>query len=190
MNITAHEYLDFYGNITAPIRGAYIKFQKVTYEFALEKFAFMIVTNEVMAIYLNKASFAVIDSEVRSKVFDITTLVQNAAKIFAGYNVTSSTQAQVIQCSNVNSDQDNYAYNFMTVNLWETSDPNKTQAKTYLTRAETKITTAIDTVTIELMSSLAVEKIRWVHPNNSQANGTGFIAKESTDLIMESCQET
>jgi fucose 4-O-acetylase-like acetyltransferase len=190
MNITTHEYLDFYGNITAPIPGAYIKFQKVTYEFALEKFAFMIVTNEVIAMYLNKEPFAVIDSEVQSKVFKITTLVQNAAKIFTGYNVTSSTQAEVIQCSNVNSDQDNYAFNFMTVNLWEASDLNQTQAKTYLTRAETKITANIGNITIELMSSLAVEKIRWVSQEDSQGSSTGFIAKESLYLTMESCQET
>jgi hypothetical protein len=190
MNITAHEYLEFYGNITAPIPGAYKKFQKVTYEFALEKFAFMIVTNEVIAIYLNMESFAVIDSKVQSKVFKITTLVQNAAKIFTGYIVTSSTQAEIIQCSNVKSDQDNYAYNFMTVNLWEASDLNKTQAKTYLTRAETKIIANINNITIELMSSLAVQKIRWVSQEDSQGNSTGFIAKGSSDLTMESCKET
>jgi hypothetical protein len=90
----------------------------------------------------------------------------------------------------VKSDQDNYAYNFMTINLWEASDLNKTQAKTYLTRAETKIIAKIDNITIELMGSLAVQKIRWVSQEDSQGNSTGFIAKGSSDLTMESCQET
>ena len=188
MNITANEYLTFYGNITAPVRGRYIKFQKLVYKFTIEEFAFVIVTNETLAVYMNSEPYVVFDKEVVNMAFAITDLVQSTTDTFDGYTVTNLTQAEVIQCSNVNSDRDNWGYNFMTISLWESSDPTRAAAKTYLTRFQIKIKSR-QNISVGLMSSFAVKRLSWV--SSSTKNQTlSYIGKEVDELTGDFCEET